>query len=321
MVKHPFTCKIITCGASDVGKTAFFEKLINNTVLPPQSSVKTASSSSSSSHNNLHLQNSTHPPTNLTNGNTFSNTHNNVRRTSNIGLASISSKNLSNNSNSGSSGQQHYLTSGVGIGNGSVINTQSNLQSTNLPVNSPRNSTNSSTSNSKSETLNTTPSLLNLTEQLTLPSTTKEDIYLCTVNSDRGPAMVRIHDTPGANWINNFTPPRHYCHFGDGFLLFFDLTNVDSFKNLEFIKNEIFKERERRDVHLAIVGMKSDLTRNVENSLIDDYVNREKIAYFECSITDRSSLSKPIQYIITKMVTPAPKSSLLSRRTRSTSDY
>ena len=135
---------------------------------------------------------------------------------------------------------------------------------------------------------------------------------------------MRIHDTPGKNWSNKNTPPRHYCHFGDGFLIFFDLTDQDSFKNIDFIKNEIYKERDRREIQIALVGMKSDLVAatdeghhpiRVERSVIDEYLSQdEKLAgYFECSIKDRAGLSGPIQFLINKMVGTV-RGGLLSRR-------
>merc|ERR1712060_676937 len=111
-----------------------------------------------------------------------------------------------------------------------------------------------------------------------------------------------------------------YCHFGDGFLLFFDLTNLESFKHVEYIKSEILKERENKDIHLVLIGMKKDITENAQiipDASIRAFLEKEKMpanSYFECSVKDRSSLSKPIQYIIQKMTTPVPKTGLLSRR-------
>ena len=96
----------------------------------------------------------------------------------------------------------------------------------------------------------------------------------------------------------------------------FDWAEISSPRNIEYIKTEILRERERRDVHLVVVGMKKDLesSRAVESSLIEEYIERENLHYFECTINDRSSLSKPIQHIIMRMVAPVPKTGLLSRR-------
>lgn len=278
MVVKPLNCKIITCGASETGKTSFLEKLINNNTLSSETSqlsIKQQSSNSSSSNKE---------------------TSRLAIKTQNQSLISNSSTeqkppSISNNKNSA-----------IQINSANSNSNSSNHSNSNLP-------------NNYNSTLKD--------QDMMFPSSTKEDIYLCTVNSERGPAVVRIHDTPGNNWTSKASPPRHYCHFGDGFLLFFDLTNLDSFKYIDYIKSEILKERENKDIHLVLIGMKKDALENAGNSQIvpdssiQAFLEKEKIssaAYFECSVKDRSSLSKPIQYIIQKMTAPVPKTGLLSRR-------
>ena len=279
MVVKPLNCKIITCGASETGKTSFLEKLINNNTLSSETSqlsIKQQSSNSSSSNKE---------------------TSRLAIKTQNQSVVSNSSTeqkppSISNNKNSA-----------IQINSANSNSNSSNHSNSNLP-----NNINNSTLKD---------------QDMMFPSSTKEDIYLCTVNSERGPAVVRIHDTPGNNWTSKASPPRHYCHFGDGFLLFFDLTNLDSFKYIEYIKSEILKERENKDIHLVLIGMKKDAVEKagdsqiVPDSSIQAFLEKEKIssaAYFECSVKDRSSLSKPIQYIIQKMTAPVPKTGLLSRR-------
>ena len=279
MVVKPLNCKIITCGASETGKTSFLEILINNNTLSSETSqlsIKQQSSNSSSSNKE---------------------TSRLAIKTQNQSVVSNSSTeqkppSISNNKNSA-----------IQINSANSNSNSSNHSNSNLP-----NNINNSTLKD---------------QDMMFPSSTKEDIYLCTVNSERGPAVVRIHDTPGNNWTSKASPPRHYCHFGDGFLLFFDLTNLDSFKYIEYIKSEILKERENKDIHLVLIGMKKDAVEKISDSQIvpdssiQAFLEKEKIssaAYFECSVKDRSSLSKPIQYIIQKMTAPVPKTGLLSRR-------
>jgi len=329
-MKHKLNCRVIICGSSNVGKTAFLEKLINNTTLTEHDKKRKFSAGLEISNNKSSSQSSS------------SKEQSNF--TSNVG-SNESGKNENDNSNPHSNSNSHGHTPtpmpsqhqpqtyGGMIGNFFTGSSQ-NLDSPNMS----QISTSSTNLNSHDQNMNI------------YPSSNKEDIYLCTVNSERGPATVRIHDTPGKNWqsdaSNTASPPRHYCHFGDGFMLFFDLTDLESFKNLEFIKSEIYRERDRREVHLVVVGMKKDLTEEessmdkdkdiaenqksletsssgknsttqpitaVDSKTINQFIEREKLAYFECSIKNRGSLSGPVQHIINKMIVPV-KTGLLSRR-------
>lgn len=283
MVKHTLNCKIITCGAPDVGKTAFLEKLINNTIITHHelSAKLTSSGNSSGSHHA-----SAHHPSGSAGG-----AANRLTSPRNSVTSSTNSPNHPGNTTAGNGLNQALCNLQQGTLTQNPLNVNSN-QNTNLPGNYSSNnnnntnqtnssnnptSTNNSHHNSNSNASNISSSNTNIhtssnnnnnnlphphpsnphtitNSQLSLlglpaesasnfnhlfPSSTKEDIYLCTVNSERGPATVRIHDTPGSNWQekHNQDVPKHYYHFGDGFLLFFDLTNVDSFKGRISLRN------------------------------------------------------------------------------------
>ena len=120
-------CNVIACGYSNVGKSSYLEKLVNNAELdPPKESLQVHNKKNSSSQS-----------------------------------ASDSASDKHSEENSGSGGIPHFKSS------------------------------------------------------------TKEDIYLCTVKSNKGPVTVRIHDTRGSDWENKKSV--HYCHFGDGFMIFYDI--------------------------------------------------------------------------------------------------
>lgn len=67
----------------------------------------------------------------------------------------------------------------------------------------------------------------------------------------------------GAEWIRTACPPRHLCHYGDGFILTYDITNEESFNQIRKIKTEIEKELNKKDIPMTIVAMKTDLENQV----------------------------------------------------------
>lgn len=109
---------------------------------------------------------------------------------------------------------------------------------------------------------------------------------------------------------------------------------------VDYIKQEIYKERDRREVFIVVIGMKSDLnTRQAQRSVtgetglsvakgeiidattIASYMHAEKLTHFECSVTNRGSLSRPVMELVARMTQPVQKTGLLgSRRTRSGSE-
>lgn len=246
-------CKLVTCGAPGVGKTAFLEKLVNNRIPPPPSN------SNSENSNSVKPKNAR------------------VGKLQKTGPSYTSSSSSSACSNSNPNNPNNKFK----------ISTQTTGITQNTPQTSTSNDNTNSNSNPSSETNHS------------IPSSSSEDIYLCNVNTERGPVSVRIHDTSGQNWSNKSTSKSHYCHFGDGFLIFYDMSNPETFKIVDYIKNEIIKERDRREIFIVVVGMKSDLgtrgsTRQVDetgnvgetidSSMIIKYLESEKLTHFECTV-------------------------------------
>ncbi|KAJ8302429.1 hypothetical protein KUTeg_018825 [Tegillarca granosa] len=81
---------------------------------------------------------------------------------------------------------------------------------------------------------------------------TIEDIYTAMIETDRGvKEKVRIFDTGGLD-SNKTDLPKHFFTFPDGFMLFFDVTNWDSFQKLDKIKKDIDKYRDKREFNQKI---------------------------------------------------------------------
>nr|CAB3264342.1 NF-kappa-B inhibitor-interacting Ras-like protein 2 [Phallusia mammillata] len=146
---------------------------------------------------------------------------------------------------------------------------------------------------------------------------TIEDTYLAQIDTDRGvKETVKIQDTGGADWMNATTFPRHYFHFGDGFVLVYNVTDKDSFKCVEVIKKEIEKAREKKDISIVVIGNKCDLEgeKVVDTNFAQNWATKEKVKLFETCISKHKQLAEPFIHLCSKMTQPPVKSTLLGSR-------
>ncbi|XP_064599187.1 NF-kappa-B inhibitor-interacting Ras-like protein 1 [Liolophura sinensis] len=142
-----------------------------------------------------------------------------------------------------------------------------------------------------------------------MPSTI-EDIYTAMIESDRGvKEKVWIFDTAG---LDNNRPDlqRNYLTFPDGFVLIYDVTNWESFKKLDKVKRDIDKSRDKREVHVIVIGNKSELqeTRQVDFSMAQMWASREKVRLWEASVSNRQSLVEPFVWLTSRITQPPSKS-------------
>merc|ERR1712227_783252 len=94
---------------------------------------------------------------------------------------------------------------------------------------------------------------------------TKEDIFLGQVDIRNRRELLRIHDTSGDERTRLACPPRHLCHYGDAFLLTYDITSEESFTQVKRIKAEIEKELNKASgVYIAVAAMKTDSEEQVK---------------------------------------------------------
>ena len=69
----------------------------------------------------------------------------------------------------------------------------------------------------------------------------------------------------GEEWVKPACPPRHLCHYGDAFLLTYDITSEESFTQVKRIKTEIEKELSKASTTnpMCVAAMKTDLEEQV----------------------------------------------------------
>ncbi|XP_076449859.1 NF-kappa-B inhibitor-interacting Ras-like protein 1 [Babylonia areolata] len=153
---------------------------------------------------------------------------------------------------------------------------------------------------------------------------TIEDIYTAVIETDRGvKEKVRIFDTgPAAMEGADGDLPKHYLNFPDGFILVYDITNWESFRRLDKLKKDIDKHRDKREVHMIVLGNKSEQTerRQVQFDTAQAWATKEKLHHWDVSVANRKSLVDPFVWLTSKITQPPSKTNFLpGRKTKSTS--
>ncbi|XP_061110645.1 NF-kappa-B inhibitor-interacting Ras-like protein 1 isoform X2 [Conger conger] len=78
------------------------------------------------------------------------------------------------------------------------------------------------------------------------PSETVEDVYVASVETDRGVReQVRLYDTRGLQ--DTLELPKHYFSVADGFVLVYSVDSLESFRRVDLLKKEIDKSRDKKE--------------------------------------------------------------------------
>ncbi|XP_078501552.1 NF-kappa-B inhibitor-interacting Ras-like protein 2 [Lissotriton helveticus] len=147
---------------------------------------------------------------------------------------------------------------------------------------------------------------------------TQEDIYVGTVETDRGVReQVRFYDTRGLK--DNMELPKHCFSCTDGYVLVYSIDSKESFKRVEILKKEIDKSKDKKEVTIVVLGNKCDLQdqRRVDHEGAQHWAKVEKVKLWEVTVADRRTLIEPLTFLASKMTQPQNKSAFpLSRRNK-----
>ncbi|CAN9504132.1 unnamed protein product [Ophioblennius macclurei] len=141
-------------------------------------------------------------------------------------------------------------------------------------------------------------------------SGTQEDVYVASVETDRGVReQLRLYDTRGLQ--DGLELPRHYLSVADGFVLVYSVDSLESFRRVDTLKKEIDRSRDKKEVALVVLGNKTDLRerRQVESEAAQHWARNEKVKLWEVSVTERSSLIEPFTQLTSRLTQPQSKSS------------
>ena len=138
-----------------------------------------------------------------------------------------------------------------------------------------------------------------------------QDKYVATVGVDFATdfknvlgknVRLNIWDTAGEekyrSTIANYFKGSHAC------FLVFDLTNVNSFKDLEkwyklFIESSASNNKE----NIVVLGNKCDIDeKEVDNELINNFIEDKKLKYVETSAKEGININEAFQYMAEKLL-------------------
>ncbi|CAL8365051.1 unnamed protein product [Boreogadus saida] len=140
-------------------------------------------------------------------------------------------------------------------------------------------------------------------------SGTQEDVYVASVETDRGvKEQLRLYDTRGLQ--DELDLPKHYYLVADGFVLVYSVDSLESFKKVDILKKEIDKSRDKKEVAVIVLGNKTDLReqRQVDPEAAQQWARGEKVKLWEVSVAERGSLIEPFTTLTSRLTQPQSKS-------------
>uniref|UniRef100_A0A1A9X4A7 NF-kappa-B inhibitor-interacting Ras-like protein n=1 Tax=Glossina brevipalpis TaxID=37001 RepID=A0A1A9X4A7_9MUSC len=157
---------------------------------------------------------------------------------------------------------------------------------------------------------------------------TIEDIYVASVDGGRGTReILRLYDSAGLQGKAQLS--RHYIHFPDGFVLIYDPTDPSSLDILADIKQDIDRNKEKKDVPVIVLANMRSKRREAPPSLQQtqqtnstnpanqieiilnraiSWCSRERIKHYTVNAMERPSLYDPFINLCARLHPPPTKS-------------
>ena len=110
---------------------------------------------------------------------------------------------------------------------------------------------------------------------------------------------VQVWDTAGEERYRSIT--NAYYRGAEGILIVFDLTNKESFKNIENWINEVTVFT-GQDVLIICLGNKSDLIKEVSKDSIDDFKKRTNLEIFNVSAKTGEGVEDAFRHLIELLI-------------------
>lgn len=141
---------------------------------------------------------------------------------------------------------------------------------------------------------------INGTFSMSNQTTIAEDYQEKTIDLDMDSvAVLKIWDTVGEERFSVLT--KTYYKDSHGVIIVFDLTDKDTFNSIKAKINDV-NDHAPRDVVIAIVGNKSDLTADKKVQENDLKEIKNKYAYFEVSAKSGNNISLLFEQLTDKIV-------------------
>ena len=110
---------------------------------------------------------------------------------------------------------------------------------------------------------------------------------------------VQVWDTAGQERYRSIT--NAYYRGAEGIMIVFDLTNKESFKNIENWINEVTKYT-GNDIIIICLGNKSDLKSCISKNMIEDVKKKLKISFFDVSAKTGDGVEDAFKHIIEQLI-------------------
>ena len=127
---------------------------------------------------------------------------------------------------------------------------------------------------------------------------TIEDFYRKEIDLDGSPAVIEILDTAGTE---QFASVRElYIKNGQGFLLVYSIINAQSFIDVQPLRDQITRVKDRLDPPIVLVGNKYDLAaeRSVTTSDGESLAHEWRVPFFETSAKTGHNVQDMFQEIV-----------------------
>ena len=110
---------------------------------------------------------------------------------------------------------------------------------------------------------------------------------------------VQVWDIAGEERYRSIT--NAYYRGAEGILIVFDLTNKESFKNIENWINEVTVFT-GKDVIIICLGNKSDLKKSISNNTIEDFKKRTKLEIINVSAKTGDGVEEAFKHLIELLI-------------------
>ena len=110
---------------------------------------------------------------------------------------------------------------------------------------------------------------------------------------------VQVWDTAGQERYRSIT--NAYYRGAEGILIVFDLTNQESFKNIQNWINEVTVFT-GKDVTIICLGNKSDLKKEISKNVIDDFKKKSNLEIFNVSAKTGDGVEEAFKHIIELLI-------------------
>ena len=128
------------------------------------------------------------------------------------------------------------------------------------------------------------------------------DYKVKRISVDNRSIVLQIWDTAGQERFKTLTPM--YFKRCQGFILVYDITKVETFNKIQFWIDEIYKEVNKEEVAIILIGNKKDLEdlRQVQTEQGIELAKELGIKFFETSAYENINVKEAFKYLSKKLL-------------------